>query len=241
MEKVLNTCSDERIVQLIITLEKVDGNLAVQCIYKIYGAGIRRFLKQKILTSKMELIEDILTDAILAFFNAIRQKRFELRDHKSVKSYLNRTVQNLLNQEFRAVYKGSQIKDKGLDVVEKYVLNKMTDEERKDFLQQLAEDTLLQEEVELKRQMIYRKRRIEELDENIEVEIKLDIENVNEMKNLIQQLSPLQQHLLMAHYHQDIGFSTYAEIKNMTPESVRQQHHRSLKKLKELFKKSKNQ
>ncbi len=240
MEKVLNTCSDERIVQLIITLEQVDGNIAVRCIYKIYGAGIRRFLNQKILTSKVELIEDILTDTILAFFNAIRQKRFELRDHKSVKAYLKRTAQNLLNQEFRAIYKGSQQKEKELDDVEKFVLNKMTDEERKGFLQQLAEDTHLQEEVELKRQMIYRKRRIEELDENIEAETKLEIENVNEMKSLMQQLSPLQQHLLMAHYHQDIGFSTYAEIKNMTPESVRQQHHRSLKKLKDLFEKLKN-
>ncbi len=241
MEKVLNTCSDERIIKLIITLENEDGNLAVRCIYKIYGAGIRRFLNQKIQTNKTELIEDILTDTILAFFNAIRQKRFELRDQSSIRSYLNRTAKNLLNQEFRAAYKGSQIKVETLDKIEKFVLNKMTEEERKDFLSQLAEDTDLQEEVELKRQMIYRRRRVEELDENIEAEIKLEIENVEEMTALIQQLSPLQQHLLISHYHQDIGFSTYAEIKNMTPESVRQQHHRSLKKLKELFKKSKSQ
>ena len=184
---------------------------------------------------KKELIEDILTDTILAFFNAIRQGRFELRDDKSIKAYLNRTSRNLLNMEFRLVYKDRPKQKTEMDDIEKYVLNRMDEEERKEFLKKLSDGTTLQEEVELRRQMIHQKWRIEELHENIPEETKSELENVEEMKKLIEELSPMQQHLLTAHYHQDIELSTFAEMKNMSPDSVRQQHHRCLKKLRELF------
>lgn len=235
MGKVLKKCSDERIIQLIITINDEDGNLAVHCIYKMYGQKIKWTLRQKVDPSKNELIEDILTDTILAFFNAIRQRRFELRDDKSIKAYLNRTSRNLLNMEFRSAYKNQPKQKTEMDDIEKYVLNQMDNEDRINFLKKLSNDTTLQEEVELRRQMIHHKWRVEELHENIPEETKSELERVEEMKKLIEELSPMQQQLLTAHYHQDIGLSTFAQMRNMNPDAVRQQHHRCLKKLRELF------
>ncbi len=235
MEIDQSKCSDEQIIQLIKTLIQKDGNEAVQCIYKVYGKSVISTLKHKISPSKEELINDILTDAILALINAIRQRRFELRDSSSIRAYLNRTARNLLNQEFRTEYKNVGQQKAELDRIDKYILNKMTAEEKEDFIQQLANNPHLQEEVELRRQMNPRKWRMEALNENVEVEVKKELEHMEEMKRLIGQLTPLQQELLTAHYHNEIGLSTYAEMRNMSPEAVRQQHHRCLKKLRELF------
>lgn len=235
MRETIDSCSDQQIIQLIISLKEDDGNLAVQCIYRVYGKSIKWSVRQKIGPTKEELIEDILTDTILAFFNAIRQRRFELKDENSVKAYLNKTAINLLNQEFRAWYKGQIKKAIAFDEVDKYVLNLLNGAERKAFSERLAADANLQEEVALKRQMVYRKINIEALPENLPEEAKKEMGMVEEMKALITQLTPFQQNLMSAHYYQGISLATFAENNSMTPESVRQQHHRCLKKLRQLY------
>ncbi len=241
---VSENCSDRNIIQLIKSLEEAAENLATRCLYKVYGGYIKKILAQKVGQSRSDLVVDILTDTILAFFNSIRQNRFELRNDKSIKGYLSQTAKNLLNLEIRALYKGSTKPEKNehTDEIVAYLLNQMSDEGLKRFKENLSKDPVLQEEVELKRQLLFRQSRVVELSENLKVIAPGEIEQVEAMKTLISELSPLQQQILNAHYHQGIGLATLAENFNMSPEAVRQQHHRSLKKLRNLFtqKKQKN-
>ncbi len=231
------TCSDIRIVQLIISYKAADANLAVNCIYKRYGKRIKWTLQQRVDASQKTLIEDLLTDSILAFFNAIRQGRFEIKDESSINAYLTRTAKNLLNMVFRASYKGEKNRQEESEKneIENYLAGKLTDEEQMAFNQKLRTDTHLQEQVELKRQTLYHRIWEEDLPENLPTQPQTHFEEVEEMKALIAQLPPMQQQLLVAHYHQGVALTTFAETRKMTSEAVRQQHHRCLKKLRELY------
>ena len=55
------------------------------------------------------------------------------------------------------------------------------------------------------------------------------------MANLIKQLLPICQDLLIAHYYNNIPLITYAEIRRKNYASIRQHHRRCIKKLRKLY------